>query len=106
MQVRPVNLHIGGAISVACGAPIENAQLFAGFTVIPYITLYNTLNVGLTEAQIPWIYLCGGAATLVSARWVGRLSDFSSAESRGCPPSPSKLPTISFRPTNYWRHND
>lgn len=50
-------------------------MMFAGFTVIPYITLYNTLNVGLTEAQIPWIYLCGGAATLVSARWVGRLSD-------------------------------
>jgi predicted MFS family arabinose efflux permease len=50
-------------------------MMFAGFTVIPYITLYNTHNVGLTEAQIPWIYLCGGAATLVSARWVGRLSD-------------------------------
>jgi predicted MFS family arabinose efflux permease len=50
-------------------------MMFAGFTVIPYITLYNTQNVGLTEAQIPWIYLCGGAATLVSARWVGRLSD-------------------------------
>lgn len=50
-------------------------MMFAGFAVIPYITLYNTHNVGLTEAQIPWIYLCGGAATLVSARWVGRLSD-------------------------------
>jgi predicted MFS family arabinose efflux permease len=54
---------------------LSSLMMFAGFTVIPYITLYNTLNVGLTESQIPWIYLCGGAATLLTARWVGRLSD-------------------------------
>lgn len=47
----------------------------AGFTVIPFITLYMQANVGLTDAQIPYIYLCGGLATLVSARLVGRLAD-------------------------------
>jgi predicted MFS family arabinose efflux permease len=49
--------------------------MFAGFTVIPYITIYVTTNGGLTEKTIPYIYLCGGAATLVTARLVGKLTD-------------------------------
>jgi predicted MFS family arabinose efflux permease len=49
--------------------------MFSGFTVIPYITLYMTANAGLTTAQIPYIYLCGGVVTLFSARWIGRQTD-------------------------------
>lgn len=49
--------------------------MFAGFAVIPYITIYTTTNGGLTDTQIPYIYLCGGTATLLTARWVGRLTD-------------------------------
>jgi predicted MFS family arabinose efflux permease len=51
------------------------AMMSTGFLVIPYITLYMRANVGLSVDDIPYIYLVGGAATLVSARWVGRLSD-------------------------------
>ena len=47
----------------------------AGFTVIPYVTIYMTANAGLRAEQIPYIYLCGGAATLISARLVGRMTD-------------------------------
>lgn len=50
-------------------------MMSAGFTVIPYITIFLQANVGLTDADIPWLYLCGGAATLLSARLVGRLAD-------------------------------
>src|SRR3990167_5795677 len=49
--------------------------MFAGFTVIPYITIYMQANVGLRADQVPYIYLCGGVATLLSARIVGRLAD-------------------------------
>ena len=49
--------------------------MFAGFTVIPYITIYTTINGGLTLQQVPYVYLLGGAATLVTARWIGRLTD-------------------------------
>ena len=48
---------------------------FAGFTVIPYITIYMQANVGLRPDEIPYIYLAGGVATLVSARLIGRLTD-------------------------------
>ena len=49
--------------------------IFGGFTVIPYITLYATANVGIAGDQIPLIYLLGGAATLVTARTIGALAD-------------------------------
>ena len=49
--------------------------MFAGFTVIPYITIYMQVNVGLAPDQIPYIYLAGGIATLLSARFFGRLTD-------------------------------
>jgi predicted MFS family arabinose efflux permease len=48
---------------------------FAGFTVIPYITIYLQSNAGMRSAEVPWIYLCGGLATLLSARYFGRLTD-------------------------------
>jgi predicted MFS family arabinose efflux permease len=50
-------------------------MMFSGFTVIPYITLYMQANAGLRGDQIPFIYLCGGVATLLTARLVGRLTD-------------------------------
>ena len=50
-------------------------MMSAGFTVIPYITIYMVANVGLSAGQIPLIYLCGGVVTLFSARMVGRLTD-------------------------------
>jgi len=49
--------------------------MFAGFTVIPYITLYTQSTAGLRPEHIPYIYLCGGSATLLSSRWFGRATD-------------------------------
>ena len=50
-------------------------MMIAAFTVIPYITIYTTTNGGLTMQQIPYVYLLGGAATLFTARWIGKLTD-------------------------------
>ncbi len=50
-------------------------MVFAGFVVIPYITIYLQANVRIAAEQIPFIYLCGGAATLVSARVIGAMAD-------------------------------
>jgi predicted MFS family arabinose efflux permease len=50
-------------------------QMMAGFSVIPYLALYMTANIGLEESFLTIIYLCGGTATLFSARFIGRLAD-------------------------------
>jgi predicted MFS family arabinose efflux permease len=49
--------------------------IFSGFTVIPYITVYAVGNVEISQHDIPIIYLVGGAATLFTARFIGRLAD-------------------------------
>jgi len=49
--------------------------IFSGFTVIPYITIYAVGNVGIAQQDIPYIYLFGGAATLITARRIGRWAD-------------------------------
>ncbi|HJV50236.1 MAG TPA: MFS transporter [Noviherbaspirillum sp.] len=49
--------------------------MMAGFTVIPYIALYYTSNVGMSERFITLVYLCGGTATFFTSRLIGRLSD-------------------------------
>ena len=49
--------------------------VFSGFTVIPYITIYITSNVGIRQEDIPLIYLVGGVASFLTARRIGRLAD-------------------------------
>ncbi len=49
--------------------------MLGGFTVIPFITIYATANVGIRQEDIPYLYLAGGCATFFTARWIGRLAD-------------------------------
>ncbi len=49
--------------------------MLTGFSVIPYIALYLTSNVGIDNSYISLIYLCGGIATLMSSRLIGHIAD-------------------------------
>lgn len=49
--------------------------IMGGFTVIPYIVLYSTLNLNFPETLLPLLYLVGGLFTFFSSQWFGRLSD-------------------------------
>ena len=48
---------------------------FTGFGIFPYISNFLVANVGLTETQLPIIYLCGGSSTLISMNLIGRWAD-------------------------------
>lgn len=54
---------------------LVSALMLAGFSVIAYISPYMVANVGLTEEQLPLIYLYGGLGSLLTAPLVGKLSD-------------------------------
>ena len=54
---------------------MSSSMVFAGFVVIPYITLYLQGNAGFKPEQIPYVYLTGGICTLISARFIGHWSD-------------------------------
>lgn len=48
---------------------------FGVFMIVPFISPYMVRNVGMTEAQLPLIYLIGGSCTIISARLIGKLCD-------------------------------
>lgn len=47
----------------------------AGFMVIPYIAPALVANVGLSQKELPYIYLVGGAVTLITRPIIGRMTD-------------------------------
>ena len=49
--------------------------MFAGFTVIPFISAYVVSNAGMKEADLPYLYFFGGLTTFFTARLFGRLAD-------------------------------
>jgi DHA1 family inner membrane transport protein len=49
--------------------------MFGAFSVIPYISAFYVSNAGVTEAQLPIVFVAGGLLTLVSTPLVGRLID-------------------------------
>jgi predicted MFS family arabinose efflux permease len=48
---------------------------FTGFLIFPNMANYMVWNVGLTEAELPLIYLAGGACTVFSLNWIGNWAD-------------------------------
>ncbi|HEX3135593.1 MAG TPA: MFS transporter [Planctomycetota bacterium] len=51
------------------------ALMFAGFSVIPFVSPFLVANVGLTEHHLALVYLIGGVCTVVTSPLIGRLVD-------------------------------
>ncbi|OJT21860.1 MFS transporter [Archangium sp. Cb G35] len=63
------------APQLALGWVLTFSVVFSGFLLIPYLSPFMVGNLGLRMQDLSWIYLCGGAASLLSARGIGRLVD-------------------------------
>lgn len=60
---------------LALGWGLTFSVVFSGFLLIPYLSPYMVGNLELRLSDLPWVYLCGGAATLLSSRFIGHLTD-------------------------------
>lgn len=49
--------------------------MLAHFSIIPFLSPSMVANVGFTQSQLTWIYFLGGAVSIVSGPFFGRLSD-------------------------------
>lgn len=54
---------------------LMTALVLSSFMIVPYLASYLVANTGRTEAELPYVYLCGGLATLVTMTYFGWLSD-------------------------------
>ncbi|WP_413293684.1 MFS transporter [Bdellovibrio sp. HCB185ZH] len=51
------------------------AVIFGHFAIVPYLSPSMVSNAGLTEAQLPLIYMIGGLFTIFTSPAIGRMSD-------------------------------
>lgn len=49
--------------------------MFGHFAIIPFLSPSLVANAGMTEAQLPLMYMAGGICTIFSSPMLGRLSD-------------------------------
>jgi predicted MFS family arabinose efflux permease len=49
--------------------------VLSGFTIGSYLSLYLVNNAGMDKRNLPLVWLCGGAATLLTTPLVGRIAD-------------------------------
>jgi predicted MFS family arabinose efflux permease len=54
---------------------LSTALVVSSFLVVPYLATYLVKNAGRTEEELPFVYLFGGAATLLSTPLAGWLTD-------------------------------
>lgn len=47
----------------------------SSFLIFPYVSAYYVENVGMSEEQLPWVYIAGGVLTFVASPIVGRWAD-------------------------------
>lgn len=89
--IPPLNEHLKNktqghsrldAIRNIFNTPIQRSALLftfllvlGQFTVISFLTPYNINNIGLQQSDIKYIYLVGGACTVLSGFLIGRLVD-------------------------------
>ena len=57
------------------GFVLTASLVFAGGLIIPFMSPSLVANTGLTESQLKFVYLCGGAATFFTTTLFGRLTD-------------------------------
>jgi MFS transporter, DHA1 family, inner membrane transport protein len=51
------------------------AVMLGSFSVIPFVSMFLVANVGVSEANLTWVFVTGGLLTLVGAPLIGRLAD-------------------------------
>lgn len=54
---------------------LSGTNMLGSMMVIPFIAPTLVGNLGVQPVDMTWVYLCGGAAALVSSRWLGRMAD-------------------------------
>ena len=51
------------------------AFAFSGFLVFPFMSAYQVSNVGISEAELVYVFLAGGLATIFTSRLIGGCAD-------------------------------
>ena len=90
--VPPINAHLRSQSAAPLGTLARFTGLFSsgthrralaavflftlsGFAIFPFLSAYQVKNVGISEAELAWVFLAGGLASIVTSRLVGWSAD-------------------------------
>ena len=54
---------------------LTGVNMLGSMMIIPFIAPTLVGNLGVQPVDMSWVYLAGGAASLASSRWLGRMAD-------------------------------
>jgi MFS transporter, DHA1 family, inner membrane transport protein len=76
-HIKPAEVfrEIFGKKNPRIGLTFTSLLMLGHFTIIPFVAPYMVGNVGFSESQLAYIYLVGGACTLLFSPWVGKMAD-------------------------------
>tara|TARA_R110002073_G_scaffold325785_1_gene505177 strand:- start:5433 stop:6710 length:1278 start_codon:yes stop_codon:yes gene_type:complete len=57
------------------GFALIGVLMFAGFSIIPFISTYMVANVGIREIDLIYVYFFGGLLTFFTSRLIGQFAD-------------------------------
>ncbi len=75
LSIKKTIRAITGDVNQLRGLTAAFVVILAHFLIIPFISPYMIRNVGLTQMEISYQFFLGGAATIVTAPFIGRLTD-------------------------------
>ncbi len=74
-RVHPTIRELAGSRNHVLAYTFNLALTTSGFLVVPFIADAMVANAGQAKENVKWVYLVGGAVTLVSTNVIGRLAD-------------------------------
>lgn len=83
------------------GYLLVSAISFSAFVIIPFLSPYAVHNIGMSEEELKYIYLVGGAFTIITSRVIGKLTD-----AKGAFPIFAILAALSLLPIYLYSHAD
>jgi MFS transporter, DHA1 family, inner membrane transport protein len=77
VRTRPLNSLINtfAHINHLNAFALSVVLTMSGFLVFPYMSAFFVGNVGMSEQQLPIVYIAGGVLTLIASPLVGRMAD-------------------------------
>lgn len=78
-QVKPTPMQVvrrvTGNANQMRAISLTIMMMLGQFAIIPFLSPFMVANVGFSELQLTYIYIAGGAFTVFTSPWVGRLTD-------------------------------
>ena len=76
-RINPISLikEVGKHKNQLLALGLTASLMFGHFLIVPFLNPFMEFNLGFSKLQTPMMYMVGGALTLITSPFIGRLAD-------------------------------